>query len=340
MFIGYTRYKQSIGDNPMKKLVIFFLVTILLSPFNALSLEKLSNEALSSISGKAVTENPAFNLPDIPLPSDSLDQFLMSFSQSNSPIGSSEFYKTVAVDFFGKKATDDFGNVYHENYSANIEIEDFYYESEPYKTNTANSFSDKLYTQFVFDGILNARITIPEYFDGNPSITSKDINISQSRIDLPEGSSGNYICSYQGKIFESGLIPESDTTFQIYPNRQTITVGAAENEDLMILLPRGTGEQTVWKPVVKNYNPETSEVEYLVIPQGDKFIHIGLNHMVSRMDMNFTLRFSHSETQMKNISEEIRKPENINQTLGTFSMTGGETRINGGNIIITINNSL
>lgn len=328
----------------MKKLVIFFLVTILLSPFNALSLEKLSNEALSLISGKAVTENPAlnpsFNLPDIPLPTDSLGQFLMSFSHSNSLIGGSEFYKTVAVDFYGKLATDDFGNVYHDNYSANIEIEDFYYESEPYKTNNANSFSDKLYTQFVFDGILNARITVPEYFDGNPAITSKNINISQSRIDLPEGSSGNYICSYQGNIYESGLIPESDTVFQIFPNRQTITVGIAEDDDLMILLPRGTGEQTVWKPVIKNYNFETSEVEYLVIPEGKKFIHIGLNHMISRMDMNFTLRFSHSEKQMKNISEEMLIPENIGQTLGTFTMTGGDTRINGGDIIITINDSL
>lgn len=324
----------------MKKLVIFFLVTILLSPFNALSLEKLSNEALSSISGKAVTENPAFNLPDITLPTYSFDQFLMSFSQSNSDVGSSEYFKTVAVDFFGKLSTDEFGNEYRENYTANIKIEDFYYENEPYKTDNVHSFSDNLYTQFVFDGIVNAKITVPEYFDGNPAITSKDINISQSRIDLPEGSTGNYICSYQGNIFESGLIPESDTVFQIFPNRQTITVGTAENDDLMLLLPRGTGKQTVWQPVIKNYNPETSEVEYLVIPQGDKFIHIGLNHMVSRMDMNFTLRFSHSETQMKNISEEIRKPENINQTLGTFSMTGGETRINGGNIIITINNSL
>jgi len=328
----------------MKKLVIFFLVTILLSPFNALSLEKLSNEALSLISGKAVTENPAlnpsFNLPDIPLPTDSLGQFLMSFSHSNSLIGGSEFYKTVAVDFYGKLATDDFGNVYHDNYSANIEIEDFYYESEPYKTNNANSFSDKLYTQFVFDGILNARITIPEYFDGNPAITSKNINISQSRIDLPEGSSGNYICSYQGNIYESGLIPESDTVFQIFPNRQTITVGIAEDDDLMILLPRGTGKETVWTPVIKNYNFETSEVEYLVIPEGKKFIHIGLNHMVSKMDMNFTLRFSHSEKQMKNISEEMLIPENIGQTLGTFTMNGGNTRINGGDVIITINDSL
>jgi hypothetical protein len=331
---------KAIGDNPMKKFVIICITLTLISPLNALSLEKLTNEALSSISGKAVTENPAFNLPDIALPSIFSDQFLMSFSQSNSLIGNSESLKTVAVDFFGKLTTDDFGNEYRDQYFTNIEIEDFYYESGPYKTDNAHSFSDKLYTQFVFDGILKAKIIVPEYFDNNPSIKTKDLNISQSRIDLPEGSTGNYICSYQGNIFEAGLIPESDKVFPIYPNRQTITVGRAENEDLMLLLPRGTGQQTVWGPVVKNYNPETSEVEYLVIPEGKKFIHIGLNHMVSRMDMNLTLRFSHSEKQMKNISEEMLIPENIGQTLGTFTMNGGDTRINGGDVIITINDSL
>lgn len=324
----------------MKKFAIICTVLALISPLNALSLENLSNEELSAISGKAVTENPAFNLPDIALPSNSSEQFLMSFSQPNSPFGSFESIKTVAVDFFGKLTTDDFGNEYREKYFTNIEIEDFYYESEPYKTNNAHSFSDKLYTQFVFDGILKATIIVPEYFDDNPAIKTKDINISQARIDLPEGSTGNYICSYQGNIFEAGLIPEYEKVFPIYPNRQTITVGTAENDDLMILLPRGTGNQTVWGPVVKNYNNETSEVEYLVIPEGKKFIHIGLNHMVSRMDMNFTLRFSHSEKQMKNISEEMLIPENIGQTLGTFTMTGGDTRINGGDVIITINDSL
>lgn len=309
-------------------------------PFDALCLEKMTNEDLSTISGKAVTDNPAFNQPDIVFPTDSIDQFLTSFSQSNTPSGSSDSFKTVAVDFYGKQTIDAFGNTYHENFYVTTSVDTVYYENTPYKINNRDGYASDLYTQFVFDGIMNAKVDVPEYFDNNPDIKTKQITISQDRIDLPSGSTGHYICSYQGNIYEAGHIPETDTSFSVFPNRQTITVGTAEGDDLMVLLPRGTGLETVWRPVVKTTNPLTSETEYLVIPEGRKFIHIGLNHMISRIDMNFTLRFSHSEKQLKDISKEILDPADIGQTLGTFTMTGGETRINGGDVIITINDRL
>ncbi len=323
------------GDNPMKRFVLVCLSLFLFFPGKVFSIEILSNEKLASISGKAVTDNPAFNDPEVTFQLFSTDQSLRSFSHGNSTI-----YKTVAVDFYGKESTDASGNSYYEYFTVTPTVENIYYENEPYTNDDPAQFSRELYSQFVLEGILKAKIVIPEYFDNNPEIRSKDVTISQSRIDLPEGSSGKYLCSYQGNIYESGRIPEIDESFKIYPNRQTITVGSADGNDLMLLIPHGTGDKTVWKPVVKHYYPETSETEYLVIPQGKKFIHIGLNHMIQRMDMNFTLRLSHTKDKMKNMQEDISIPPDIGQTLGTFTMTGGETLINGGDVFITINDSL
>jgi len=319
----------------LKKYILLTIGLFLCFPCNVFCIELLSNEKLASISGKAVTDNPAFIDPEVISPFLTSDQLLTSFTHGNS-----NTYKTVAVDFYGKESTDSDGNIYYENFYVTPVVESIYYENDPYSNDDSGSFSRDLYSQFVLDGTLKAKIIVPEYFDNDPNIKTKTVLISQSRIDLPEGSTGNYICSYQGNIYESGKIPESETSFSIFPNRQTITVGSAEGNDLMILLPRGTGERTVWRPVVKNFNAETSETEFLIIPQGKKFIHIGLNHMIQRMDMNFTLRFSHTREKMKNMTDKLLVPPDIDQTLGTFTMTGGNTFINGGDVFITINDSL
>lgn len=321
----------------MKNFILLLFVFFLPFPFpdNGFCIELLSNEKLASISGKAVTDNPAFIAPEIISPFFSSDQLLTSFSHGNSSV-----YKTVAVDFYGKESTDSDGNIYYENFYVSPIVETIYYENDPYIDDPTGLFSNELYSQFVLDGTLKAKIIVPEYFDNDPNIRTKTVSISQKRIDLPEGSTGDFICSYQGNIFESGKIPDTEESFSIFPNRQTITVGTAEGNDLMILIPRGTGDKTVWRPVVKNFNAETSETEYLTIPKGKKFIHIGLNHMIQRMDMNFTLRFSHTRDKMKTMTEKLLVPPDISQTLGTFTMTGGNTFINGGDVFITINDSL
>lgn len=319
----------------MKKQILFYIFIYLCFAGNGFCLELLSNEKLASISGKAVTDNPAFNDPEVVTPFLTSEQMLRSFTHGNS-----NFYKTVAVDFYGKESVDSSGNIYYENFHVTPMVENIYYENDPYSGSTSDLYSNRVYSQFVMDGMLKAKVTVPEYYDNDPNIRSKNILISNERIELPAGSTGNFICSSQGHIYESGNIPEIETGFSIFPNRQTITVGSAEEQDLMILVPHGNGESTIWKPVVKNFNTETTETEYLVIPKGKKFIHIGLNHMIQRMDMNFTLRFSNTREKMKDMNGKISVPPEINQTLGAFTMNGGNTFINGGDVFITINDSL
>ena len=314
----------------MKKFAILIISAALFLPLNALGIEIMSNDSLDSISGKAVTDNPAFNDPEVALPFFSSEQILTSYTQ-----GTNGVHKTVAVEFTGRDSIDAAGNVYHEEFYATPSVYDLYYETSLKDEDvTPNTF-----TQLCFEGFLKGKVVVPEYFDGDPAMKSREVSISQARIDLPAGMTGNYLCSYQGNIYESGSIPDADQSFKVYPNLQTITVGSAENGDLAILLPHGSASSTVWKPVVKSYNPLTSETEYLIIPQGKKFIHIGLNHMIMRNDIQFKVRFTHTDTKWKGTKENPLPPD-MNQTLGTIAMSGGDTTINGGDVFITINDSL
>lgn len=305
------------------RLALVFFCFVLSIP--AFGLESLSNESLATITARAVSENPGFDLlPDITLPSVFSEQALTAYSHDNTGI-----HKSVIVDFIGSDARDVFGNTYRKNFNATVEADNVVYQ---------NYFKDT-YSFVVFEGTLKGMTTVPEYYDHDPTMRNKTLAISRSRIDLPEGLTGDYLCSYQGNLFSRDAINDQDQTFLIYPNRQTITTGRAESSDLAILLPSGTEGQTVWKPVIKSVNPQTQEVEYLVIPEGERYVHISLNHMVTRTDIHFKLRLSHGKTPWAPNDDE-NLPRDIGQTLGTFHMSGGSTTVNGGNVLITVNESL
>ncbi|MBU1172410.1 MAG: hypothetical protein KKD44_22865 [Proteobacteria bacterium] len=302
---------------------IYIVVALILSSLSASSLEQLSNESLDKISGKAVSDNPAFIGQDIFFPAIQTDQEMSSYSQ-----GTNGVHQTVTIEFIGRDAQDEFGYVYREIFYANAFVENVVYQTE----NAANG----MYSFVVFEGTLKGQTRVPEFFDNNPNVPTKDVTISRARIDLPEGLTGNYLCSYQGHVFSSDEITQTEQTFTIYPNRQTITTGKAVDGSMAILLPRGTGANTLWTPVIKTIDPLTHVTEYLIIPDGERYVHISLNHLVARMDVNFQVRMSNS-TRPWTQHDNAHLPPDRNQTLGSFSMTGGNTTINGGNIFITAN---
>lgn len=326
----------------MKQLFIYiaFLSSLLFS-YSALCLELMSNESLDKISGRAVSLDQPDNSEQF-FPFDLFntnDPELTSYSQGNTSLNS-----TVFMEFLGYNTTDEFGNTYHQNFYSDFAAKNLRYKSiyerlpdgmtydagDPKK-----DFAIDTYSFVVFDGAAIGMTFVPEYFDNNPALTSKTLNISKGRIDLPVGLTGNYLCSYQGHLYYPDNLSDVDDSFLIYPNIQTITTGTAKGGDLTVLLPHGEGDDTVWRPVVKNADPYTGEPEYLVIPEGGKYIHISLNTSITRMDVKFKISLS-------NIAKSAYT-ENVDlalQTLGTFTMTGGSTSITNGNVIITTNDTL
>lgn len=321
----------------MKRLLISFIIcfSIFLVSFTASSLELMSNESLDKISGRAIS----INQPDITELFFQSDPFyseepeLSSFSQGNTELNS-----TVIIDFLGFNTTDEFEHLFHHRFysdfsAQNIKYRSLYDSSATYENgDIRTTFARDIYSFVIFDGAAIGKTFIPEYYDNNPALTSKTLKISQSKIDLPQGLTGNYMCSYQGNLYYPDDIPNVDQSFLIYPNRQTISTGTAKNGDLTLLLPKGEGDNTVWRPVVKNTDPQTGIPEYLVIPEGEKYIHISLSLSETQMDMKFKISLSNIERS--NYSENTKL--NL-QTLGTVSMTGGATTIHGGNVIITTN---
>lgn len=326
----------------MKSLVLSasFLASMLFFSFSASSLELLSNESLDKISGRAVSVEQAdsteiffpFNLFDADEPE------LNSFSQGNSDVNS-----TVFIDFLGFDTPDGFGNTYHQRFYSDFSAQNIMYSnlfngrpegSDPYG-DIRDNFAKDTYSFVIFQGAAIGMTFVPEYFDNNPELTSKTLKISKNKIDLPAGLTGNYLCSYQGNLFYADDLSDLDESFLIFPNRQTITTGTAKNGDLTFLLPRGEGDRTVWKPVVKNTDPITGDIEYLVIPEGEKYIHISLNSSETRMDMRFKISLSNIKRSALTENTELNL-----QTLGTFTMVGGKTTMNNGNVIITTNDTL
>ena len=325
----------------MKRFALFtFIFASVCISSSSYGLEILNNESLDNISAQAVTDNPAFNIPDITIPILSENQALTSYSQGNSGI-----HKTVIVEFIGKDKVDPLGNSYRESFNASASIKDILYQNyfpqkpdAPYH-DARDFYSPDSYTYVAFEGILKGKVVIPEYFDNNPSLKTKELIVSKTRTDLPAELKGGFICSYQGHIFSQDSISGTDQKFLIYPNRQTITIGKAENADMAILVPRGSGTYTIWEPVIKNSDPKTGEVEYLVIPKGESYIQIALSQMIIQTDFNFKIRLAHGDKTWKPTDENPLPPD-TGQTLGTISLSGGITRVNGGNIFVTINNPL
>lgn len=333
----------------MKRLVLTAALSVSLCMTANVSsgLELLSNQSLDEISARAVSvetqidNNPLFiddMFADPPKPE------LTSFSQDNTGP-----FKTVFVEFLGVDTVDDFGYAYHENFYANFSAGKVVYENLFSGQETAygdfrDDYTQNMYSFVFFEGSMKGTVAISEYFDNDPELTSKPLTISKSRIDLPGGLEGDILCSYQGQIYAYDDIPEIDTSFDIYPNIQTITTGQAENGDLAILLPEGFGENTLWRPVVKSSNLETGIVEeYLVIPEGDRFVHITLCKSIAKMKLKYTISLAGSKkTYLENKSvlenENGRLPGQ--KTLGTLAVSVGPTTISAGNLFITINDTL
>ncbi|GAB6095384.1 hypothetical protein JCM14469_16360 [Desulfatiferula olefinivorans] len=326
----------------MKRFIfcMMFVFSVCVTSIPALCLEILSNESLAGISGQAVSDNPAFDvLPEVPLPSIIIKQELRAFSQNNA-----ELNNTVAVDFIGYDAVDPFGNTYRENFSATVEAENVVYQNKfegndgPYGDYRDHLLKDT-YSFAVFEGVLTGMAVVPEYYDNDPALRHKTLTISRSRIDLPDGLTGNYLCSYQGNLFSHDDISDQDQSFLIYPNRQTITTGRAEDGNLAVLVPSGEDGHTVWKPLIKHRDPETGRVEYMVVPEGETYIHISLNQMITRTDLRFKVRLGHGPTPWK-ANDDDHLPADMGQTLGSFCMTGGSMAVSGGSVLITTNDTL
>jgi hypothetical protein len=268
------------GGLLMKKFALFTFIFASICVYSpSYGLEILNNESLDNISAQAVTDNPAFNIPDITIPILSENQALTSYSQGNSGI-----HKTVIVEFVGKDKIDSLGNSYRESFNTSASIKDILYQNYfPQKPDTLyhdsrDYYAPNSYTYVAFEGILKGTVV-------------------------------------------------------------TITIGKAENADMAILVPQGSGTNTIWKPVIKNSDPKTGEVEYLVIPKGESYIQIALSQMIIQTDFNFKIRLAHGDKAWKPTDENPLPPD-TGQTLGTRSLSGGITRVNGGNIFVTINNPL
>lgn len=308
----------------MKKIAaIFFLSLIVLSPRLGFSLELLSDETMSGISGQADTgfseDNDKtvyleFNTP-VPYP-DGEDEFdRKSFAGDyNGPN-----HKSILVDFIGKDEVDRFGNTYRAPFYADVHIDTFVYNNEE------GQFA-------IFDGYVNGFVQIPESFGtdstGNP-IYSKEVGLSLSNIPAEFVGQDNYLCSYQGNIFTPGSVTEGGTSFEIYPNRQAQTIGSALDGDLTILIPR---EQT------------DGSFEWgvgAVIPEGKRYIHIDLNVMYERRILNMDIQLATYKDEYPYESNELDfgvlpDPEKINVgTLGT-AFTDSTMRVMGGSVFITI----
>lgn len=319
---------------------VFLVFFAFVTPIPAFCLESLSNESLESISGQAVSDNPAFDvLPEVPLPSITVKHELRAFSQHNT-----EFNNTVALDFIGYDAVDTFGNTYRENFMGTVEAENVVYQNKfegnggPYNDHRDHLLQDT-YSFVIFEGVLKGMVVVPEYYDNDPTLRHKTLTISRSRIDLPDGLTGNYLCSYQGHLFSKEDIPDQDQALAIYPNRQTITTGRAEDGNLAVLVPSGTDGQTAWKPLVKHTDASTGQVEHMVVPEGETYVHVSLNQMTTRTDLRFKVRLAHGPTRWQaNVDGHL--PEDMGQTLGTFYMTGGSMSVSGGSVLITTNDTL
>lgn len=326
----------------MNRFTLYMAVvfSVCATSFPAFCLEILSNESLDGISGQAVSDNPAFDvLPEVTLPTTTGMQELTAFSQDNTGIN-----KTVIVDFIGYDAEDSFGNTYRENFTATVEAENVVYQNKfegndgPYGDYRDHLIKDT-YSFVVFEGVLKGMAVVPEYFDNDPTLRHKTLAISRSRIDLPDGLTGNYLCSYQGNLFSQDDITDQDQSFLIYPNRQTITTGRAENGNLAVLVPSGVESHTTWKPLIKHTDPATGQVEYMVIPEGETYIHVSLNQMITRTDLRFKVRLGHGPNPWK-ANDDDHLPADMGQTLGTFCMTGGSMAVSGGSVLITTNDTL
>lgn len=319
--------------------VIAFIFPLFFIAGSALGLELLSDQSLDKISGRAVyvDRNLDTNLFPFNFLDDSPEPDLSSYSQANTGI-----HKTVVIEFIGVDTIDDFGYTYRQDFYSNFSTGTIVYEnlfsgrSEPYG-DVRDYYQQNTYSFVLLSGHMSGRVTVPQYFDNDPNIKTKSMTISKSNIDLPAGLTGNILCSYQGNIYSYEDIPDVGDSFLVYPNMQTITTGQAQNGDLAILLPEGFGQTTTWKPVIKNTDIETGMVtEYLVIPEGDRFVHISLNESVSEMNLKYSIGFAHSD---KSYADNDYELSDI-QTLGTLSITMGPTTVSRGNVFITTNDTL
>ncbi len=313
----------------MKRFAALFIIVIYtLSAFatNSFCLEALSDSTMSNISGQATgfsedNEHPVYNTYSSNLSYNYLgtdEQRRSSFPGEHNGT-----HKTILLDFIGKDATDTFGNTYRAPFYTDMHVGDITYEDKD-----SNAFA-------ILEGYANGFVEIPESYgldsDGNLRFT-KTVSISNSSIPLDLDGT-NYICSYQGNIFTPESIENlssEKTSFEIYPNRNSQTIGEAIGGDLTILIPYEKADGTFGWGIGA------------IIPEGKRYIHIDLNRMNESRTILYSIKLANNpegvndpiDTTQINPAESTSNNLRCN-TLGT-AFVDTSMSILGGSVFITI----
>lgn len=293
---------------------------IFMTATTASSIEPLTNNAMSAITGQATVQpsnekrETVYSVPTEVTPSnDTLHIELPNQSMVPSTLDDDR-YNAVLIDFLGIEGNEKLG----------IEAEDFHGEVEV--GNIVYTDDDTL-TSVVLSGTFTGYFKVPSVFkDGR---TQHEVQVSPSHIpqqviDSYDHGNGthDFILSHQGTAYTPEDISDSTPSIMAKPNRQAQLVGRAETKPLNILVPRGHGDNTTWNVIT-------------TIEPGKSFVHIDINRITTHHKCKYTIKIANNENGL-NAGDVGSRPTDRSGTLGTLYMGGnGSTTVEPGTVVIT-----